>query len=68
MEDKRRAQPPFRQRALHGDVARIEAAHEADLDKAPADAGFAPHDLKAGFDGGRERLFAEHRLAGLEAG
>ena len=66
VHQQRRPDAAVFQRGLHGLVARVVAAHEADLDAPAAGRHLGVHDPQAGVAGRRERLLAEHRLAGLD--
>ena len=68
MHQEGRAEPARNDGAAHREVAGIEAAHEADLDEAPAEGGLGGDDAQAALDRRRKRLLAEHRLAGRKAG
>ena len=59
---------PALDHALDGDVRRVKAPHKADRDQAPANRHFLLDDLPGHGGGGRQRLLAQHRLAGLETG
>ena len=56
------------ERRLQRAVGSIVATHEADLDQAPAELHLGLEDAQAGILRGRQRLLAEHRLAGGDAG
>ena len=54
--------------SLHRPVAVVVAAHEADHDQPPAGGDLGVEDPLARLLGGRQRLLAEHLLAGRDAG
>ena len=60
--DRARVEP-----GLEVDVARVEAAHEADADEATAGGALGLDDPPRRLRRGRERLLAQHRLAGRDA-
>ena len=68
VHQQRRAERAVVQRRLHGPVAGVVAAHEADLDQPPPGRELGVHDPLAGGAGRGERLLAEHRLAGRDRG
>jgi len=68
VHQQRRAEAAVVQGGLHGPVARVVAAHEADLDQAAARGHLGLHDVLAGGAGRGERLLAEHRLARADRG
>ena len=63
VHQQRRAEAAVLQRGLHGPVAGVVTAHEADLDQPAPGRHLGVHDPLAGGAGRRERLLAEHRLA-----
>ena len=58
---------PLSTTVLHRAVGGVVAAHEADLDQPPAEGHLGVDDPQAGLLGGRQRLLAEDRLAGVDA-
>ena len=67
VEHQRRTDIAAVQGLLHGPVAVVVAAHEADHDQPPAGGHLGVQDPFTRLLGGRERLLAEHLLAGGDA-
>lgn len=68
MHHDRPAKRTVVERRLHIAIRRIEAAHETKLDEAAAARHFRLDNAQALLRALRQRLFAEHRLSGLDRG